>query len=212
MLKTTRHKLMQNQPKFLLRIDDNQRFAGIYDRKRALNHLKVELDLYQKFTKPLTVNQLYRYFKKRFTLTAVSHVYEKDDLIWYEPSTTPIDYLAWFNEVRKTDGDLDQQQPLTLPTYDRDQTVRHRNSQRPTAHAGYHRQHNGYCKHKGHFAAYYRYREAVTDVDQTLPWRHRYRKTITAFIDQGWDSEYGSRRSYGWKTSTHRKHQYKTRG
>ena len=59
MLKATRQKLMKNQPKLLLRIDDNQRFAGIYDRKSALNHLKVELDLYQKFTRPLTTNQLY---------------------------------------------------------------------------------------------------------------------------------------------------------
>lgn len=80
--KKTRQKLMQNQPKFLLRIDDNHYFVGMFDRKRALNYLKLELNVYQKFTGTLTAKRLYSYFKERFTLTAVSHVYCKDDHIW----------------------------------------------------------------------------------------------------------------------------------
>lgn len=208
MLETTRQKLMQNQPKYLLRIDDNHQFVGMFDRKRALTHLKLELTAYQNFAGKLTTNQLYSYFKDRFTLTAVSHVYEKDNLIWYTPLTTPIDYPAWFDLVMDTECDTDHQQPLTLPDYDRDSNVRH-HGQRPTSHAGYrHHHHHAYRQHKGHFAAYCCYRAAANDVDQNLPLRHRYRKAKATFTSYGFN-DYGARRSYGWKTSTHHKHQYK---
>lgn len=208
MLKATRQKLMQNQPKFLLRIDDNHQFAGMYDRKSALNHLKLELDVYQKFTGTLTAKRLYSYFKERFTLTAVSHVYCKDNLIYYEPLTVPINYPAWFNLAMNTDCDIRHHQTLPMPTYDLDRNVRYHYCQSQTSHAGYRYHHSAYSKHKGHFAAYCRYQEAANDIDQNLPFRHRYRKTKATFADYDFD-EYGSRRSYGWKTSTHRKHQYK---
>lgn len=209
MLKTTRQKLMQNQPKFLLRIDDDHHFTGMYDRKRALNHLKLELDVYQKFTGTLTAKRLYSYFKERFTLTTVSHVYRKDDLIYYEPLNIPIDYSTWFNLVMNTKCDLHHHQTLPIPTYDLEYNVRYHHRQSQTSHAGYRHHHSTYSKHKGHFAAYCRYQEAANDIDQNLPLRHRYRKTKATFADYDFD-ECASRMSYGWKTSTHRKHQYKT--
>lgn len=208
MLKATRQKLMQNQPKFLLRIDDNHYFVGMYDRKRALNHLKLELDVYQQFTNTLTVKQLYSYFKERFTLTAVSHVYGKDDRIWYEPLTVPINYSAWFDLVMKAECDVDHHQTLPIPTYDLNSNIHYHYHQSQTSHAGYRHHHHAYRQHKGHFAAYCRYLEAANDVDQDLPLRHRYRKTKATIVSYDFD-EYVSRTSYGWKTSTHRKHQYK---
>lgn len=208
MLKTTRQTLMQNQPKFLLRIDDDHQFAGMYDRKSALNHLKLELDVYQKFTGTLTAKRLYSYFKERFTLTAVSHVYCQDDRTWYEPLTVPIDYPAWFNLVMNTECDIHHHQTLPMPTYDLDRDTRYHYCQSQASHAGYRHNHSAYSEHKGHFAAYCRYLETANDVDQDLTLRHRYRKTKATLADYDVD-DYGSRMSYGWKTSTHRKHQYK---
>lgn len=107
----------------------------------------------------------------------------------------------------KTECNVDHHQTLPIPTYDPDHNVRH-HGQRPTSHAGYRHHHHAYRQHKGHFAAYCRYLAAANDVDQDLPLRHRYRKTKATIVSYDFD-EYVSRTSYGWKTSTHRKYQYK---